>query len=54
MKCPICGQPVTKVVESDREIKNDIKCENEYFMHYGTSLEKFVTPRTSPDHIRFR
>lgn len=53
MKCPLCDQEVVRVVESDKDIKSEIKCENEYFRHYGDSLEKFITPKTSPDHIRF-
>lgn len=54
MKCPICWQSVVRVVESDKDIKSEIKCENEYFRHYGDSLEKFVTPKTSPVEKRFK
>lgn len=53
MKCPICDQPVKKVMESDKEINSPIKCENEYGLHYGNFYIKFIHPKTSPDHIRW-
>ena len=53
MKCPICCQPVVLVVASDEDVESEIKCINEYGRHYQNVYEKFVTPRTSPDHVRF-
>ena len=43
--CPICGQPVQKVIETDWEPKNMIVCESEYYVHYGDKLVKFKTPK---------
>ncbi len=34
MSCPICGRPVHKSRPSDREIKNHVVCQNEYYVHY--------------------
>ena len=53
MKCPICNATVVKVVESDQDVESQVKCINEYGRHYQNVYEKFITPRTSPDHIRF-
>jgi len=53
MKCPMCNATVVKVVESDKDVESEIKCENEYGRHYQNVYEKFITPRTAPDHIRF-
>lgn len=53
MKCPICGKPVKRVIETDNIGDNKVICENEYGVHYGNSYKKFLTPKTSPDHIRF-
>jgi hypothetical protein len=33
MKCPVCGEQVTKSHVWSREIKNPI-CANEYYIHY--------------------
>ena len=54
MKCPICDQVVKKVTESDRDVAVPIKCDNEYGVHYGNYYIKFITPRTSPDEVRFK
>lgn len=40
--CPICGEPVKKVIESKRKI--DTPCQNEYFAHTGRTLIKFKNP----------
>jgi uncharacterized Zn finger protein (UPF0148 family) len=41
--CPICGEPVKKVVESNR--KSDAPCQNEFFSHQGRVLTKFKNPK---------
>jgi len=48
MKCPICNATVVKVVESDEKVDTDIKCINEYGIHYQNIYEKFITPQTIP------
>jgi len=32
--CPICDKPVTKIKETDHEIKNHVICQNEFYIHY--------------------
>lgn len=34
MKCPICNGEVHKSRPSDREIKHNVLCQNEYYIHY--------------------
>ncbi len=45
MKCPICGEPVTKVITSDNDHRTNIKCESEYYVHFGDKLVKFKHPK---------
>jgi uncharacterized protein with PIN domain len=45
MRCPICGERVTKVNESDISHKNSVKCVNEYYEHRGEQLTKFRNPK---------
>lgn len=57
--CPICGGLVNKPTKSDAERRNMIVCENEYYVHFVDRnghdvLQQFITPRTSPDNIRFK
>lgn len=57
--CPICGIRVNKPTKSDEERRNMIVCENEYYVHFVNRkghniLQQFITPRTSPDEIRFK
>jgi uncharacterized protein (DUF2225 family) len=54
MKCPLCGAGVKKVIEADQESGKIVKCENEFYRHYGDSIIKFITPRVNPPEIRFR
>lgn len=43
--CPICLETVVRVIESDHEVKNNIKCESEYYIHYNNKLIKFKHPK---------
>jgi len=54
MHCPMCNQSVKRIIPTDKDDYVDRKCENEYGVHYANSYVKFINPRTSPDHIRFR
>lgn len=47
--CPICKEPVKKVVESDRDGASD--CENEYYRHSGEKLIKFKTPKGAWENL---
>lgn len=40
--CPICGEPVRKVVE--RKQLTDAPCQNEFFAHRGSTLIKYKDP----------
>ncbi len=53
MKCPLCGAHAKKVIETDQDMGKTVKCENEFYRHYGDSIIKFITPRVSPSEIRF-
>ena len=45
--CPICLQPVIRVIEIDQEvIRKNIVCENEYYIHWANSLYKITEPKT--------
>jgi hypothetical protein len=44
-KCPICGQPVTKVKETDHTYVHPVECENEFYRHDGEKLVKYLNPR---------
>jgi hypothetical protein len=46
--CPLCLEPVVKVTESDRVVKNNVKCESEYFIHYDDKLIKIKNPKDVP------
>ena len=45
MKCPICGQQVTKIADTDKEPKGERKCESEYYLHVDDKLIKFKHPK---------
>lgn len=53
MHCPMCNEPVKRLIPTDKDNYVDIKCENEYGVHYANSYAKFLTPKTGPDHKRF-
>ena len=40
--CPICGEPVRKVVEEGRGSTS--QCQNEFYAHEGDTLIKFKEP----------
>lgn len=33
-RCPICNGEVNKSRPSDREVKSNVLCQNEYYVHY--------------------
>lgn len=43
--CPLCGEKVIKVIETDKEYTSDVKCYNEYYQHRGDKLIKFKHPK---------
>lgn len=43
-RCPICGERVIHVKETDETVRTRIKCESEYFIHYADRLIKIKTP----------
>lgn len=51
-KCPICGEPVVKTINTSRETMKS-NCYNEYYIHIGSNLYKHKTPvgswETNPD-----
>jgi predicted RNA-binding Zn-ribbon protein involved in translation (DUF1610 family) len=59
MKCPICNHEVIKSRESEREIKNNVMCENEYYVHYKNVhdqdvLNKFPEANVNSPETRFK
>lgn len=51
MKYPICGDAVTKVIESNHEYKNSIECENEFYYHRDGKLIKVKAPKSPFDNL---
>lgn len=56
--CPICDHSVTKIKESDRELKNKVVCTNEFYIHYvdhdgNHILNKFHEAKTREPKDRF-
>jgi hypothetical protein len=46
MKCPMCQQPVTKVIDTDKDsYSKEPTCISEYYLHIGERLIKFKHPK---------
>jgi hypothetical protein len=57
--CPICSKDVIKTREVEREVKTNVLCVNEYYVHYRDAhgrdvLNKFPEANVNSPETRFK